>query len=43
MLGDDLSNAVSKLIQDGEGVDDGKPLLATGMLLICFYTELKVF
>lgn len=43
MLGEDLSNALSKLVHDGKGVDDGKPVLATEMLLIFFYTELKVF
>lgn len=43
MLGEDLSNAVSKLLQDGEGVDVGKPLLVPEMLLVFFYSELKVF
>lgn len=40
MLDEDLSNAVSKLVQDGKGENDGKPLLVTEFLL--FYSELKV-
>lgn len=43
MLGEDLSNAVSKLVQDSEGVDDSKPLSVTEMLLTLFCNELKVF
>lgn len=43
MLGEDLSNAVSKLVQDGEGLDDSKALLVTEMLFIIFYSELEVF
>lgn len=42
MLDEDLSNAVSKLVQDGKGENDGKPLLVTEFLLILFYSELKV-
>lgn len=42
-MGEELSNAVSKLLPDGEGVGDGKPLLVPEMLLIFFYSELKFF